>query len=536
MTATAFETAPARVRPTGSWQWAGVGVMSGAAGLGIGSLAAGLLGSGDPVLSVGAAAIDAAPTPLKEFAVSTFGTADKAVLLIGIAVVLTLLCAAAGLVARRHGTTAMGLVALLGVIAAIAAATRPSAGTLDVVPSLVAAITSMAAISVLRTAALAREGSAITTTTTVTTATTAGSGSTAVRADRRRLLLTSVGIGAGAAVAGAVGGVLTTSRRATESAREAVRLPVPRQPLPALPATVDVGVSGATPFTTPPEDFYRIDTALVVPRVDVDTWTLRIGGRVRNPVEISYADLTAMPMVEADVTLACVSNEVGGGYVGNSRWLGVPLADLLDRVGIDPGADQLFSTSADGWTCSTPMAAVRDGRNALVAVGMGGQPLPLQHGFPARLVVPGLYGYVSATKWLTSMEATTFAERSAYWTDRGWAERAPILTQARIDVPKASARVPAGRVAVAGVAWAQHRGVAAVEVQIDDGPWTRARMGSVPSIDTWRTWVLPWDAATGQHTIRVRAIDDTGQPQTAQRSDPFPRGATGRHEVVVTVT
>jgi DMSO/TMAO reductase YedYZ molybdopterin-dependent catalytic subunit len=288
------------------------------------------------------------------------------------------------------------------------------------------------------------------------------------------------------------------------------------------------------PFYTPNADFYRVDTALTVPKLDAATWSLRISGMVDRPVTLSFDDLLARPLVERDITLTCVSNEVGGPYVGNARWTGVLLAPLLEELGVQPGAEQVLSTSSDGWTCSTPTSAISDGRDAMLAIAMNGEPLPLEHGFPVRMVVPGLYGYVSATKWVTELELTTFDE-TAYWTTRGYAEQAPIKLSSRIDTPKPLATVAAGPVAVAGVAWAQGTGIAAVEVSIDEGPWQRARLAGEAGVDTWRQWVLPWDATPGSHRLVVRATDKRGRTQTATRRPVAPDGATGRQEVLVTV-
>jgi DMSO/TMAO reductase YedYZ molybdopterin-dependent catalytic subunit len=296
------------------------------------------------------------------------------------------------------------------------------------------------------------------------------------------------------------------------------------------------GISGLSPFFTPNAQFYRVDTDLVVPQVSPDSWTLRIDGMVRSPVEITFDQLLKMPLTEADITLVCVSNVVGGPYAGNARWLGVPLATLLRKAGIKAGADQVLSTGTDGMTISTPLQAILDGRNALIAVGMNGQALPVAHGFPARMVVPGLYGYVSATKWLTRLTVTTFASQRAYWTQRGYAAKAPIKTESRIDVPKPLAQVPAGRVPVAGVAWAPHRGISAVQVSVDNGPWRAARLAAADGIDTWRQWLWAWDATPGLHSLRVRATDGTGATQTSQEASPVPDGASGWDSVVVTVT
>jgi DMSO/TMAO reductase YedYZ molybdopterin-dependent catalytic subunit len=319
------------------------------------------------------------------------------------------------------------------------------------------------------------------------------------------------------------------------SSRATVTLPPVADPGPALPPSVEVGVEGVVPFRVPNAEFYRIDTALVVPQVDAAGWTLRIHGMVEHEVTLTYDELLGSPLVERDVTLMCVSNEVGGDLVGNARWLGLPLKPFLDKAGPAADADMVLSTSADGWTCSTPLDVLRDGRDALLAVGMNGEPLPVEHGFPVRMVVPGLYGFVSATKWVVELEVTRFDRAEAYWTPRGWSERAPVKTESRIDVPRPGADLKAGRVAVAGVAWAQHRGIDAVEVRVDDGPWQPARLADVPSVDTWRQWVLDWDAPAGEHTLSVRATDGTGAVQTGEEAPPAPDGATGWHTIPVVV-
>ncbi|MDX6760367.1 molybdopterin-dependent oxidoreductase, partial [Streptomyces sp. F8] len=303
----------------------------------------------------------------------------------------------------------------------------------------------------------------------------------------------------------------------------------------------DLRVPGLGPFLTPARDFYRVDTALVVPRVDADTWRLRIHGEgVSRPVTLDLRELLARPLVEHDVTLTCVSNEVGGPYAGNARWLGVRLADLLREAGVRPPsrggpADQLVARSVDGMTLGTPVETVMDGRAALLAVGMNGAPLPFAHGFPVRMVVPGLYGYVSACKWLSELRLTTFAAYDAYWVRRSWAQQAPVKTQSRIDTPRPYAALRAGRVAVAGVAWAQHRGIRRVEVRVDGGPWQEARLGAADGVDTWRQWVWTWEATAGLHTLEVRAVDGTGAVQTGVRAGTVPDGATGWHAVEVRV-
>jgi DMSO/TMAO reductase YedYZ molybdopterin-dependent catalytic subunit len=292
-------------------------------------------------------------------------------------------------------------------------------------------------------------------------------------------------------------------------------------------------------YVTGNADFYRIDTALVTPQVDPRTWRLRIRGMVDCEVTVTFDELMSMPMVERYITLACVSNEVGGDLIGNARWLGVPVRELLERAGPQAGADQVVQRAVDGWTCGTPTAVLRDGRDALLAVGMNGEPLPVSHGFPVRMVVPGLYGYVSACKWITELELTTFAAFDAYWVRRGWAEQAVVKTQSRIDTPKAGARRHAGQVTIAGVAWAQHRGVSRVEVRVSGdggaGDWQEAELLDTASVDTWRQWRLTWNAPPGQFTLAVRATDGTGQTQTSQPAPVEPDGATGWHTVPVTI-
>jgi DMSO/TMAO reductase YedYZ molybdopterin-dependent catalytic subunit len=337
--------------------------------------------------------------------------------------------------------------------------------------------------------------------------------------------------GAAIAFAGARG----LRRGAATARRAAIRLPAPADPAPAA-AGEALTVEQLSPLVTPTRDFYRIDEALVVPSVNVDSWRLKITGMVDNPLELSFDDLLALPIVERAITLSCVSNQVGGPLVGNAIWSGVPLADLLRQASVQPGATQLVGRSVDGFTVGFPTAVALDGRDALVAVSQNGEPLTPEHGYPARLVVPGLYGYVSATKWLTEIELTTWEAFDAYWIERGWAKEAPVKVQSRIDVPRSNSSVQAGPRTTAGVAWAPNRGIRRVEVRVDEGPWKEARLGPSLGDDSWRQWVTEWDALPGNHVLQVRATTATdGEVQTDVLREPFPDGATGHHEANVRV-
>jgi DMSO/TMAO reductase YedYZ molybdopterin-dependent catalytic subunit len=355
------------------------------------------------------------------------------------------------------------------------------------------------------------------------------------RGPARRRFLVGSGIAAAAAVAGTVAGRELATRRSVTLARDALRFPRPAVAAPPLPAGSDLHIPGLSSFITPNNTFYRVDTALLLPQVDPSTWQLRIHGMVQREVTISFAELLRRPLIEAYVTLTCVSDPVGGPYVGNAKWLGARLADLIRQARPRAGASQLLCTSVDGFTSGTPLQVVLDGRDALLAVAMNGTALPVEHGFPARMVVPGLYGYVSATKWVTDIEVTTFADATAYWATRGWSQQAPIKTESRIDVPAIGSTLRPGPTQVAGVAWAQHKGVAAVEVRVDRGAWHEARLAAVPDIDTWRQWVFQWQATPGDHVIEARATDKTGYTQTALQAQPAPNGASGYPSAAVTV-
>ncbi len=543
------------------------GLLAGAVALGVAELISGITGpQGGPVVAVGGAAIDMTPIPVKDFAIAHFGSHDKTALITGILVLLAVFAAVIGVLALRWLAAGLAGLAVFGVLGISAALTRPTGGATDVLPTLAGvAVAAVVLVVLVRTATTRWRGAvpadtaptdtapaetgaadawakdsgvaAAAVTPSSATAREVRPGKTLVVGHwrRRRFLAVSATAAVIAAAGGGIGDLLLRRFNVTAS-RAQVRLPAAAQKAAAVPAGTELQIGGISSFYTPNSSFYRVDTDLVVPQVSPDQWTLKIGGMVGQPVELSFADLLRQPLTEADITIVCVSNEVGGPYAGNARWLGVSLPALLRRAGIRRGADQVLSTSVDGMTISTPVSAIMDGRNALLAVGMNGQPLPVEHGFPARMIVPGLYGYTSATKWVTSLEVTTFARQQAYWTQRGYAQQAPIKTESRIDVPKPLTRVAAGRVPVAGGAWAPQRGISAVEVSVDNGPWRPARLAAADGIDTWRQWVWDWDATPGLHQLQARATDGTGATQTDRRTGVFPSGATGWDSVVVTVT
>ena len=533
------------------------GLLAAAVALGVAELAAAITGpQGAPVIAVGETAINLTPIPVKDFAIVHFGSHDKEALIAGIVVLLAGFAALIGMLAvRRIGYGLAGL-AVFAVVGVAAAVHLPNATAVDVVPTLAGVAVAAAALVILVRAvwaafpvAEARHG----------VASFEGSGppadlltggpylgdlagaqigpetEAARRPDRRRFLLAGAGAAALAAVAGGLGDKLV-GRFSVASSRAQVRLPAPAVAAKAVPAGADLRIPGLTPFFTSNSSFYRVDTDLVLPQVSPESWTLRIDGMVDRELEFTFAELLKMPLTENDMTLVCVSDSVGGPYLGNARWLGVPLAGLLRRAGVQAGADQVLSAATDGMTISTPVATILDTQGALLAVGMNGQPLPIAHGFPARMLVPGLYGYVSATKWVTRLTLTTFAKQRAYWTQRGYTARAPIKTESRIDVPRPLAQVKAGHVTVAGVAWAPAKGIAAVQVNVDNGPWHQARLAAVDGIDTWRQWMWDWDASPGLHTLQVRATDNAGVTQTSARTQVFPNGASGWDSTVVTVT
>lgn len=482
-----------------------------------------------PVAAVGEEVVERTPGALAELAIDLVGTWDKPLLLGGIVAVVALVGALAAVLAARSAVWPAVLVGALGVLGTLAALARPGAASADALPVVAGTLAWLLALALLlsplHTARPSEEpGDA------------AAEGPGSGGSTRRTVLVRAGAVAAAGLVAAAVGRSVSRAREVVEATRRLVRLPATRgTPPPGADLLRDLREVGAQPWRTPADDFYRIDTALVVPTIDPEQWQLRIHGLVEREIVLGYDDLATMELTQAWITLCCVSNPVGGDLVGNAWWSGVRVADLLARAGVRPDADAVLQTSQDGWTCATPLTALTDDRNALVALAMNGEPLPLEHGFPARMVVPGLFGYVSATKWLVDLEVTRFAEVEAYWTERGWAEEGPVRTMSRIDVPRSGTDLPAGPITIAGVAWAQHTGIDRVEVRLDGGPWVAARLGAVPTgpgrDDTWVQWRAEVDAPAGDHLVTVRATDRSGSTQTSVRRDVVPDGATGWHEV-----
>ncbi|MFG3321000.1 molybdopterin-dependent oxidoreductase [Streptomyces sp. NPDC048171] len=523
-----------RNHPAPAWTRLGLGALSGLLAGGAALAAAELTAvavrpQAGPVVAVGGAAIDRTPAAVKDWAIRSFGTNDKLVLQLGILAVLTLFALALGLLALRHRRTGAAGVLVFGVVGATAALGRPdSTGVTDALPSVLGAVAGALLLYFLvgRLPAPGRdvpdpEGEDW---------------------DRRRFVIAATAAAAASAGAGVLGRALSgAGGREAVASRESITLPRPASGAPAVPRRVQARVDGVSSFFTSNSDFYRVDTALVVPKVDATTWKLRVHGKgVTREKTLTFDDLLRRELIERDITLTCVSNEVGGPYVGNARWIGVRLADLLEECGVRPPsaggpADQLVARSTDGMTIGSPVEDVMDGRDAMLVVGMNGQPLPFDHGFPVRMLVPGLYGYVSACKWIKDIELTTFDDYDPYWVKRDWAREAPVKTQSRIDTPKPFGRPGAGTVMVAGVAWAQHRGIDKVEIRVDDGPWQEATLAAEDSRDTWRQWSYAWKATKGGHTLTVRATDRTGEVQTEKRTKTVPDGASGWHSVVVTV-
>jgi DMSO/TMAO reductase YedYZ molybdopterin-dependent catalytic subunit len=470
-----------------------------------------------PLVSVGGVVIDHVPAKVKDLAVEVFYTYDKLALSIGTIVILAAFAALIGILAIKRRILGYIGIGVFGIVGIVAALSRHNAAWYAFVPTLLGVA---AGAGVLHWLFSLEAGDA---------------GDNASPEERRTFLRAAGYTLAGAVVVGFASRWWST-RRGVEADRAQVQLPsVPPDTTAPLPPDADAGLPDLSPFTTPNKDFYQIDTALVVPQLTTEDWKLRIYGKVEKEITISWDELLKRPMIERYITLACVSNDVGGNLIGNAKWQGVRVADLLAEARPKSGADQVVSRSIDGFTAGTPTAVLLDGRDAMLAIAMNGEPLPVNHGFPVRMVVPGLYGYVSATKWLVELELTSFADFDAYWIKRGWSAQGPIKTESRIDTPRDGSNPHAGEVMIAGVAWAQHRGVSKVEVRVDNGAWEPATLLPVPSIDTWRQWTLKWQAAPGRHRITVRATDNGGDTQTDAVAPPDPDGATGWHAIDVEV-
>jgi DMSO/TMAO reductase YedYZ molybdopterin-dependent catalytic subunit len=520
----------------GAGRGAIAGILAGAVAVGIGQLVGAITGpDGAPLVAVGEASIDSTPAAVKNFAISTFGSNDKLVLLYGIGAVLAVFAALVGILALRklwYGLAGLGIFAVIGLAAA---ATRPTATPAYVLPTLAGAVAG--AYALMRLVRTADPAAAVGRAEASTTGMAAGTGRPAglTQPERRKFLVTGATATGTSAVA-LLGGRYFGEKASVTQAQRALRVPAPASLPPRVPAGADFKLPGLSPFMTPNKAFYRVDTAIVLPEILPSSWHLRIHGMVQREINLTFGELIRRPLIEDYVTLACVSNPVAGPYVGNALWLGASLRSLLREAGIRAGADQLLCTSADGFNCGSPVQTAMDGRDAMLAIAMNGQALPVEHGFPVRMVVPGLYGYVSACKWITDIHVTTYAANVAYWAQRGWSQQAPIKTESRIDVPSGLSAVKPGRTAIAGVAWAQHKGIDAVEVRVDHGRWNQATLAPVPGIDCWRQWLWDWNATPGKHVIEARATDKTGYTQTPLQQPPEPNGASGYPSVQVTVT
>ena len=493
-----------------------LGLLATGAGLAVAELMVGLFdGTSSPVVPVGQVFIDWVPPSLKEWAIEAFGTNDKVVLVVGALVVLLGIGIGVGVLAMRGArSAAVALTCVTGVIGAWAVLTRPEPTLVKLLPTLVGTGVSIGVLLYLapRPAVAA------------TTADPQRPVAQPMGVDRRRFVGGAIGIGSVAVFAGGIGRLLQ-QRFEVDSERSSLSLPSVDTPVTALPADAQLSLDGLNPFVTPNADFYRIDTALVVPQLSKDSWRLKIGGMVDNPMELTFDDLLARPQVERYITLSCVSNPIGGDLVGNALWQGVLLRDILEEAGVQPEATQIVSRSIDDWTAGTPTEIVMDGRDAMLAIAMNGEPLPARHGYPVRMVVPGLYGYVSATKWVTQIELTRWEDYDAYWIPRGWSKEGPIKTMSRVDTDRRGATP--NDVIVGGVAWAVHRGISRVEVRSDGGEWFEADLGGVPSDDTWKQWMVTLELEPGRHMVESRAYDGDGVPQTEETAPVAPNGAQG---------
>jgi DMSO/TMAO reductase YedYZ molybdopterin-dependent catalytic subunit len=526
------------------WHGIAIGLLSTFAGLALAELVVGLVrGANSPVVPVGQEIIDAVPPSVKDWAIDWFGTADKAVLIMGTLFSLAVIGSIVGTLAvKGNRAAAYAVSAVVGLIGVWAVMMRPAPTFGKMLPPIVGTAASIAVIWWLspRDAELAADGVDARDTTGAATGDLV-----AAPVQRRNFLQGAATVGLLSVMSGVLGRILK-QRFEIGDERDALDLPTPTDTAVDVVGSTGETAAGAaggmsfdvdelTPFVVPNSDFYRIDTALVVPQVPKDSWRLRVHGMVDRELDITFADLLERDMVERYVTLSCVSNEVGGSLVGNALWQGVLLRDVLDEAGVQDGATQVVSRSIDGWNCGTPTSAIMDGRDAMLAIAMNGEPLPAEHGYPVRMVVPGLYGYVSATKWVTDIELTRWEDFDGYWVPRGWSKEGPVKTMARIDRPRRRrdyAPSGDGVIDIAGLAWAVHRGISKVEVSIDEGEWRECELADVPSDDTWRQWRYRWtDATPGDHEVRARAYDGDGVPQPEQPKPVAPDGAQGYHRV-----
>ena len=534
-----------RGRTLGFWALAALaGIVSAGVFLAVAEVVALVIArESSPILAVGGFVIDIIPQPLKELAISTFGEYDKIALLAGLGLAVVVASIVTGVLQFLRPHLGVVALALAGALSIAAIVTRPGATALSWVPPLVGTIAG-SVILVLAVGRLRRWAAA--TAPAVAPGLDAGRESAPTPenpaaprtggVDRRSFFRIVSIAGASALLVGVGARIANVATSSIDAVRKALRLPSPRSTV-AVPEGAELDIPGITPLYTPNADFYRVDTALTVPSIDPGTWRLKIGGLVDEPVELSFDDLVAMGLDEYSITLTCVSNEVGGNLLGTAKWLGVPVRDVLALAGPQAGADMVLSRSIDGFTAGTPLGALTDtGRDAILAVAMNGEPLPLEHGFPVRMVVPGLYGYVSATKWITELKVTTFAEDEAYWTPRGYSAEAPIKFSSRLDTPRTGEAVAAGTIPLAGVAWAQTVGIERVEVKVDDSDWQQATLSTPVNDDTWVQWFLEWDATPGTHNVTVRAVDRNGDLQIEERAPIAPNGSSGWQRTLVRVT
>ena len=496
------------------------GGVAGLVGLAVAELGAGLIArDGSPVSDIAQVIIAVLPAVWVAELAGAVGLSLRIVLMAGIVAVALVLAVIAGQLELRRRQLSLAVYLPVGVVTLLAVSTQVGPGALGYVPAVLGLSAGYLALRLL-IAEIRRPPGAL----------------EPVAAERRNFLKTAGLVTLGGIVVAGAGRMLVQASNKVAEVRTKIVLPAPAKPAPTVPPGTDLDVAGLTQYITPTESFYRIDTALQLPTIDPEAWTLKITGLVDNELTVTYAELLARPLTEHLTTLTCMSNQVGGDLCGNAFWLGVPVHELLAEAGPRSGATMVLSVSQDGWSAATPLSILTDTDTAaLLALGMNGEPLSPEHGFPVRMVVPGLYGDVSATKWLTELKLTTFDDDEGYWAQKGWSERGPIKIASRIDIPRRSVVEP-GTVVVAGVAWAQTLGISKVELQIDDGPWQEAELAETVGADTWRQWMYEWKATEpGDYVLTVRATDGDGRTQTDKEVPPFPNGSSGLHSVPVKV-